>query len=289
MGLNDFGAFSCKVVSKIADDKLAEIWSGLDFAEPADMGQMSSDELLSWYKSTQYEIERKLEEKGKQIFGDGYVDRLALTEGEGQFSVEDIAAGDYKLEMRFYERGNHNFADWRKLLFKSEYEFTMPEITSDNIGEVLNLGEVGFVPEMNLTSGEFAPEFEIRNMSGEKIGLGKFKEKALFIYYWDPLVDETSEMREKVENLKRVYEKLAGGGRFEILCVYYNDGPRVIDEVMKKYCKENSIRWCVGVGDSEFYRSYGIYDVLIGCDGRVKLVNPENVELEAAIAEAVGD
>jgi hypothetical protein len=189
--------------------------------------------------------------------------------------------------MKFYARGNNNHADWDKLLFESEYEFTMPEIDSDNIGEVLDIGEISFVPTINLKAGLAAPDFEITDLDGGNMSLDSFKDKALLIYYWNPLLDVSADRKEKIEAFKSIYEKFANSDRFEILCVYYNRDQNIIDEIMKKYHGENEINWMIGVGNSQFYSDYGINDVLIGSDGKVIAINPDNAELETTIAELI--
>jgi hypothetical protein len=89
MRLNDFYAFSCRIVSKITDDKLAEISEGLDFPEPNDLEQISSEELLQWYRYSKAtnEFDRLLLAKKKLICGNDYVNRFALREADGQFKI----------------------------------------------------------------------------------------------------------------------------------------------------------------------------------------------------------
>ncbi len=289
LGLNDFDAFSCWIVSKITDDKLAEISEGLDFPEPNDLEQISSEELLQWYRYSKAtnEFGRQLLAKKKIICGNDYVNRFALREADGQFKIEDVPAGDYKLLMKFYARGNNNHADWNKLLFESKYEFTMPEVHSNNIGETFDLGEVSFVPTMNLKAELAAPDFEITDSGGGKISLDSLKDKTILIYYWDPLIDITTDCKNRIDGFKSTYKKFADSDRFEILCVYYNRGRNIVDEMIKKYHSENHIQWMIGIGNSQFYNDYGINDVLIGLDGKVIAINPDNAELETIIAELI--
>ncbi len=85
--------------------------------------------------------------------------------------------------------------------------------------------------ETGLNPSDFAPDFELQNLSGQRVKLSELRGKVVFLNFW---ATWCGPCEAEMPGLQSVYERLKGQG-FEILAVAVDDQENKVREFVKSY------------------------------------------------------
>jgi peroxiredoxin len=127
---------------------------------------------------------------------------------------------------------------------------------------VLILGLLGFImfapaPEQDtvgLTVGAPAPDFELKDLSGEKWMLSELTGSVVIVNFWATWCPPC---KEEMPSLNRLYEKYKSRDDFKVLTVLYNDLP----ENAREYFNENGFDFTILKLDNNIIDDFGVTGV----------------------------
>ena len=189
---------------------------------------------------------------------------------DGSFRVEDVPAGDYRLEVSIQGRPPAAFDPDGRQLAPLKHFFTVPEMPGGRSDVPLDLGTVA----MRLRSeppapGEPAPPSAVETLDGRTVRLEDYRGRLLLLNFWAPWSDQCLYQIPYIRSLRASYpaDELA----ILHLC------PSGDAEQVRRFAEAAGVAGDVGFlgqwSASEVIADYGVVDLpvplLIGPDGTV--------------------
>jgi len=107
--------------------------------------------------------------------------------------------------------------------------------------------------EQTTTEGKtLAPDFTLKDLSGNEVGPASFRGKVLIIDFWATWCPPCRKAIPHLVSMKQKY----GDKGFEVLGVSLDEGPDVLSTV-KAFAQEQGVNYPIVIGDQNIANSYG--------------------------------
>jgi protocatechuate 3,4-dioxygenase beta subunit len=257
---------------------------------PANIDSMTLAEVSQWYQDWANTDEGKklLREVQSQV-APGRLYMPVKVDGSTA-TIDDVPAGQYSLQGQMYAIKPDGNRDYQNPLAHVYYEFEVPQIKEGQLDVPLDLGkiEIGRKPAVE----GMAPNFELEGTDGRKIQLSDYAGKVALVTM---CISQVGPEVPEIVDLKKVYEMYGSNRRFAMIGIVPGTKSHPIIRVM---VRELALPWPQGYASSQkvvkilsdFGSSFsGMWNVLIGADGRIIASNLKGEELQKKVAEALAE
>jgi beta-lactamase regulating signal transducer with metallopeptidase domain/thiol-disulfide isomerase/thioredoxin len=165
-----------------------------------------------------------------------------LVESNGDFHIDDVPPGTYRLQA-FLHDGSQVAPGFPvfggKTLGQLKEDVVIPEHIDSPANSPLDLGN--FVMQMKtvVKSGDPAPDFGVKTVTGETLRLADFRGKYVLLDFW---ATWCGPCRGETPNLKSVYDAHGSNPKFAMLSLSLDKTP----EAPLAYAKTNGMNWAQG-------------------------------------------
>jgi len=203
---------------------------------------------------------------------------------EGNFTLDDIPAGEYELVINLHDQLGKNVSCGRGVLKSA----AVIPFTVEKQRSITQLARIDLKRLIYPSSGQKAPLFEARTFDGKTVSLTDYRGKIVLLEFWatwcGPCIQQ-------MPIIKKVYETFEGNKNFVML------GMNLDWDINKaeKYVAVEKLTWpqlsLGNMAESDIVSKYGIggvpTSILICPDGKIIAQNLHSEQIQAAIAQAI--
>ena len=289
------------VSSGYPTDIYEQVYKEIEYPMPLGYDSMTVAEVLEWSQQWSQSDEGKdfykeIQKRVEELNG-GEIDRVnssynAVVSDDGRFKADNVEQGDYQIAITVYKiKDRWGNRDYNNPIGKSNFKFTMPEITDDNIDEPLDVGNVAIEAISKFAVGSVLPNMELNDYKGNSVNLGIYRGKLLLLNFWQLHSAVNESQDSEMDSIKQLHDKLAGNGKIEMLGITTGGmSMSFYDDLRPKYLKEKGITFKQALikPDQNFYQMFGQMgwpnNVLVDTNGNVIGSGLKGQELEDAVA-----
>ncbi|MCC7203840.1 MAG: carboxypeptidase regulatory-like domain-containing protein [Phycisphaeraceae bacterium] len=202
---------------------------------------------------------------------------------DGTFEIPDVSAGEYDLIATIMQPLPENQCGLGAAIAAARRHLTVADGLD---GRTIEMGDIEMIAPQTLKAGDEAPGFEIKTLDGRPLRLADYRGRHVLLVFW---ATWCGPCREKMPELKALYEKLGGDERWVMVGLSEDDQPGTA----AAYAKENGMAWpqgWIGQGSAvaKDYSVAGIPQVmLIDPQGRIAARDLWGKAVQKAVEEAL--
>ena len=285
-----------------------QAYNQVQYPLPAGYDSMTVAEVLNWFnqwrqsddaKEFYNQIQLRLQELSGQTEERVHNNYRAIVHDDGSFEADNVQEGDYSIDVTLYElRGIYEGYDYTRPIGKSDFKFTMPEITDENIDEPLDVGSVVLESVQKLALGEPLPQLQFKDYNGNTIDINSYRGKLLLISFWHIEWVTNESHNSDMDAIKLLQDTLAANDKIEMLGITTSNVSRPFyDDLRVRYLKEKGITFNQAIVEvseilsriiNQSGRRYPI-NILIDANGDLISAGLKDQQLDDAIAKALED
>jgi len=280
---------------------MVEIYNEIELPRPENFEAMTSSDVMQWFQDwARSEEGQKFNEQFQQKLKERMPEQLqsknynVMLESDGSFEVTNVTAGDYTITAQFYglSKDRYNRKDYNNRLGNAVWDFTVAEITDENIDIPYDLGDIHLEMQEKAAVGKTPDDFTVKTFNGKTISLSQYRGKFVLLVFWmftgQPQIDA------KMDQVVELYDTYKADERIEFVGLTMTPGIQIYAEIAEKYITEKNMTFPQGqldYSDYQLFRDFGgsgyPHIVLIGPDGKVVETGIKAEELADKIVDAM--
>jgi protocatechuate 3,4-dioxygenase beta subunit len=217
---------------------------------PENLLLLSMEELQALSQRMQSEMAPAIEKLSRNYHS---INSAALIDAKGKFTINDIAAGSYRVEAKF-KKPDSKPTEYGNYIARASFEITVPEAAKqEDYDTVIDVGQ--FTVEMmtpGLEIGKSLPEIELMDLNGKPVSLDKFRGKYLVLDL-GTFMSMPEKRDAAIEVLKTLYNAHKQAQQFEIVSLSISGGMGGMDIIDKAsllkayryYAEQKGIPWLI--------------------------------------------